>query len=345
MRKPSLNSFVLIMVSLLGLANYPVYALSTGGLKEKLQEELDNNPFLQQNQIRLKVIDEKNGYVTIQMYEGNRRLREAINKGSDIFSNKIDLERGSEGTNKKADQSLNALKKTLEYINKMDGVKAVLLTATVNTAQDEAEDLARKAVRICQEGKQDDCLKLLHEAAEQKSALAQYNLGIAYAMGDGVAQNYTTAVDWWRKAAEQGYVKAQRSLGGAYRLGKGVVQDYATAIDWWRKAAEQGDLQAQNNLAWLYATCKDPQWQNGKEALTYALKGISQDSPKWNDFDTLAAAYARNGQFQEAIAAQEKSIALLKKVKEYSKPEKKDKLSDAYEKLNLYKNYQAYVEK
>lgn len=50
------------------------------------------------------------------------------------------------------------------------------------------------------------------EAAEQGDAEAQYNLGLCYYNGEGVQQDYTQAVHWWRKAAEQGNARAQEAL-------------------------------------------------------------------------------------------------------------------------------------
>jgi hypothetical protein len=47
-------------------------------------------------------------------------------------------------------------------------------------------------------------IKTLTKRAEGGDAIAQYNLGVEYASGQGVLQDYTEAVKWWRKAAEQG---------------------------------------------------------------------------------------------------------------------------------------------
>src|ERR1017187_3210827 len=38
---------------------------------------------------------------------------------------------------------------------------------------------------------------------------AQFNLGLMYANGEGVTQNYAEAARWYRKAADQGDAKAQ----------------------------------------------------------------------------------------------------------------------------------------
>ena len=89
--------------------------------------------------------------------------------------------------------------------------------------------------------------------AKQGDAGAPYYLGVMYAYGKGVVQDYKEAVVWYRKAAEQGFASAQYYLGVMYRNGEGVLQDYKQAVKWYRKAAEQGHAKAQYNLGLRYA--------------------------------------------------------------------------------------------
>jgi len=88
--------------------------------------------------------------------------------------------------------------------------------------------------------------------AEKGEADAQYRLGLSYCYGQGVPQDYTEAVRWFRKAAEHGYAKAQYSLGSSYYYGGGVPHDYTEAIRLYRKAADQGDAMAQYGLGFMY---------------------------------------------------------------------------------------------
>ena len=81
--------------------------------------------------------------------------------------------------------------------------------------------------------------------AEQGNATAQKNLGFMYHNGDGVSQDYKTAMKWFRLAAKQGHATAQYNLGLMYRNGRGVPQDNKTAVKWWKLAAEQGVAVAQ----------------------------------------------------------------------------------------------------
>ena len=90
--------------------------------------------------------------------------------------------------------------------------------------------------------------RLIHSLAEQGNATAQFNLGVLYANGQGVPQDYQEALKWYRKASEQGDAGAQNNLGVMYDKGHGVLQDYAEARKWYRKAAEQGHAGARFNL-------------------------------------------------------------------------------------------------
>ncbi|MEK8020884.1 MAG: tetratricopeptide repeat protein, partial [Candidatus Parabeggiatoa sp.] len=102
----------------------------------------------------------------------------------------------------------------------------------------------------------------LEKSAKQGNVDAQYNLGIAYLNGKGIAKDYEKAADWWRKAAEQGNANAQNNLGVAYEKGQGITQDYEIAVNWWGKAAKQGHISAQFNLAKIYDKQKNEAVQN-----------------------------------------------------------------------------------
>ena len=86
-------------------------------------------------------------------------------------------------------------------------------------------------------------------AAEQGFANAQYNLGVMYDQGQGVAQDYKEAVRWYRKAAEQGHASSQFILGSMYDNGQGVPQDYVQAHMWFNLAASQSSGEDRENSA------------------------------------------------------------------------------------------------
>jgi TPR repeat protein len=68
-----------------------------------------------------------------------------------------------------------------------------------------------------------------------------------------VRRDYAEAVAWYRKAADKGLATAQYNLGVAYANGDGVLQDDAEAARWYRLAADQGYPAAQLNLGLAYA--------------------------------------------------------------------------------------------
>jgi uncharacterized protein len=88
--------------------------------------------------------------------------------------------------------------------------------------------------------------------AEEGDSKAQYELGVMYQNGEGVPQNYSKAVKWFRQAAEQGDSNAQYSLGLKFSVGHGVPQDYTEAAKWHRESAEQGNTDAQLSLGRMY---------------------------------------------------------------------------------------------
>ena len=76
-------------------------------------------------------------------------------------------------------------------------------------------------------------------AAEQGLAEAQTHLGVMYADGRGVPQDYAEAVRWYRLAAEQGLAIAQTNLGFMYVSGKGIAENLLQAHMWFNLATAQ----------------------------------------------------------------------------------------------------------
>jgi len=62
------------------------------------------------------------------------------------------------------------------------------------------------------------------------------------------SKSYSVAFDFCRMAAEQGYAVAQYNLGVMYANGEGVPKDVQKAAKWHRKAAEQGHADAQTHM-------------------------------------------------------------------------------------------------
>ena len=97
--------------------------------------------------------------------------------------------------------------------------------------------------------------KLWYSPAEQGHVLAQFNLGVAYATGQGADLDFAKAARWWQAAGYQGHTAAQYNLGLLYSRGQGVEKSVAKARMWWYIAAMSGgDAAAQFHLGALAAT-------------------------------------------------------------------------------------------
>lgn len=93
---------------------------------------------------------------------------------------------------------------------------------------------------------------MIRTKAKQGHAWAQNILGVRYALGKGVPQDYGIAVDWFLKAAEQGYPSAETNLGEMYYDGKSVSQSYEKAAELFHRAAEKDYSLAQYYLGEMY---------------------------------------------------------------------------------------------
>jgi TPR repeat protein len=88
--------------------------------------------------------------------------------------------------------------------------------------------------------------------AEAGSAEAANNIGHMYEEGLGVAQNYSTAMDWYRKAALQELAEAQHNVALLYYNGYGVAANPREALRWFRLAANQGLAASEYMLGLAY---------------------------------------------------------------------------------------------
>jgi len=103
---------------------------------------------------------------------------------------------------------------------------------------------------------------LILPLAEKGFAKAQYNLGVMYGNGKGVAKDYSKAIKWWNHAANQGNGKAQYNLGVMYEEGKGVKKNLKKAANWYQLASNQGHAKAQEKLNLLLNKTKEHLQEN-----------------------------------------------------------------------------------
>lgn len=94
-------------------------------------------------------------------------------------------------------------------------------------------------------------------------------------------------------------------LTNAY-MGRGdtyyYMREYGESIKNYKYAigADKTNKYAYNNLAWIYSTCVDKKYRDGRNALKNAEQSVKLGSDI-NNLHTLAAAYAENKMFEKAI--------------------------------------------
>ena len=122
-----------------------------------------------------------------------------------------------------------------------------------------------------------EAVKWFRKAADQNHAASQSNLGVCYALGQGVPKDEAEALKWYRKAAGQGNAGGLVNLGNCYFNGQGVAKDDVEAVKWYRKAAEQNDAVAQNNLGACYSKGEGVA-KSDAEAAKWYRKAAEQDN-------------------------------------------------------------------
>jgi tetratricopeptide (TPR) repeat protein len=141
------------------------------------------------------------------------------------------------------------------------------------------------------------------------------NLAVAYAGRGGVRVDLHELDQAFRDCARA--IKLDPRLAAAYTNRSCawlIKNEYEKAIDDLSVAIRLDPTSAEslNNCAWLMATCPDAKYRDGQKAVESAKKAC--ELTRWGAatfLDTLSAAYAEAGQFDEAVKTQEQAIGLL----------------------------------
>jgi len=110
----------------------------------------------------------------------------------------------------------------------------------------------QELILAIQEAVQGTDVNRILNRADAGDSIAQYEMALRYADGEGVPQNYREAMAWFAKAAANGNDNAQWKLGLGYIKGIGVPHDERKAVLWFKRAANHGDIRAQSALSDLY---------------------------------------------------------------------------------------------
>ena len=135
-------------------------------------------------------------------------------------------------------------------------------------------------------------------------------------------------------------IRLDSQFTGVYRVRArvhGKLGKFGSQIAYYRQAVrtDSTDAHAQNIRAWALATCPDASLRDGEEAVRHATRACElTDWENVNNIDTLAAAYAEAGDFENAVRWQKKATDLVE-------AEQKE---DYQSRLALYESGQPYHE-
>jgi tetratricopeptide (TPR) repeat protein len=190
------------------------------------------------------------------------------------------------------DEAIACHKKALELDPKDATVHSNLGTALLDKGQlDESLACYQKAI-----------------ALDPNFATAHFNLGNALkdkGQEDEAIASFKKAI-----ALDPNFATAHNSLGEALRA-KGQLDK---AIACYKKAIELDPKDAipHCNLADILTNAADPKLRDPVQAIALARKATELAPQFWMGWCNLGEAYYRNGQWQEAIAALDKGLTLLK---------------------------------
>ncbi len=129
---------------------------------------------------------------------------------------------------------------------------------------------------------------LLHVMQRPKEAMADFGRALKFNKADGMVYLFRGRV----LCAEEKFASA--------------LKDFKTAIQLNTK-----DPEAYRNLALVLATCPQSRYRNGKQAVDHAKKACElTEWNSWTAIDTLAAAHAEAGDFDEARQLAEKAAKM-----------------------------------
>lgn len=107
-----------------------------------------------------------------------------------------------------------------------------------NSALEHARDLMEA-------NRYDEALAALHPLARSGNADAEELIGVHYALGLGVEQDYQRAFEWYLRSSMKGHPGAQSGIAWYYEVGLGMpAPDLVRAYMWYTLSAMGGDVDA-----------------------------------------------------------------------------------------------------
>lgn len=123
-------------------------------------------------------------------------------------------------------------------------------------------------------------LKEIISKAVVGDKVAQKSLGYKYYYGEGLSQDYTKAIYWYKASATHAYPVALYNLGICYQQGTGVNKSYFEAFKWFLLVAEKGYADAQYQVGLYYKGNMIGVRENLSESFKWLDKAAQQGNTK-----------------------------------------------------------------
>lgn len=115
------------------------------------------------------------------------------------------------------------------------------------------------------------------KAIAQGNPEANYQMGLLYARGDHVPQDYARARECLLTSGMMGHPKALYYLGHLYGEGSGVKQDYVEALKWFWLAASHGDSRAKRYIRVMVGKVSNEEYNRAEKEVHALWKQIPHD--------------------------------------------------------------------
>ena len=122
-------------------------------------------------------------------------------------------------------------------------------TSLIQNTPEELYNIAYEAVN---EQNYTKALEYYKKAVDLGNIRAIADIGDLYYYGRGVERNFQKSIEWYKKAADLGNGYANYLLGWQYQYGQGVNQDYQIAMEWYKKATELNNDNAMTKMGSFY---------------------------------------------------------------------------------------------
>lgn len=153
--------------------------------------------------------------------------------------------------------------------------------------------------------------KLIQMSAEEGFEQAVFHQTVETILRPADKESADQAMRRMQSYAEAGDDVAQFWMGNIFLFGHAEQKKSPNEANYWYQLAiEQNNLAAMNNLAWIKSLARDSDLFDPEGAL-HLSKVVTEHYPKAHGYlDTLAAAYAANERYDEAVNVQKRAIKL-----------------------------------